>query len=330
MLEVELDIFSGMPNPKWLLSDREEKELLDRIIAEPTQISPAYTPDEQFSLGYRGLIVREIKTDESSWSKARLASASPLPNEFRVGSKPGAQAAAAWLLQTSEMDYKQSRVTDELREVAAGGVALVQSSGEAVDLATSTILEAADNREYSYFPTVTGEGAHTPGGGGIVTQGATWFACGANYFDANANFFNDPAHIGKNNCYCFASNHRADIRYALPGRRGGHPATSITCAGVIAGLYADGWKDGCQPNGLTIVLVIWPNQDYHFYRLVTAGPSWWWGHKPGGTPAKYTDDCGHSLYQVNGSGYAPNNCCRGNYTNFCGYFYQNNSTAFVA
>jgi len=330
MLEVELDIFSGMPNPKWLLSDREEKELLDRVIAEPTQISPAYTPDEQFSLGYRGLIVREIKTDESSWSKARLVSASPLPNEFRVGSKPGTQATATWLLQTSEMKYKQSRVTDELREVAAGGVALVESSGGAVDLANPTILDAADNVEYSYFPTVTGEGAHTPGGGGIVAEGATWFACGANYFTANANFFNDPAHIAKNNCYCFASNHRADSRYALPGRRGGQPAKSITCAGVIAGLYADGWKDGCQPNGLTIVLVIWPNNDYHFYRLVTGGPSWWWGHKPGGTPAKYTDDCGHSLYQVNGSGYAPNNCCRGNYTNFCGYFYQNNSTAFVA
>src|SRR3712207_7748093 len=39
-------------------------------------------------------------------------------------------------------------------------------------------------------------------------------------------------------------------------------------------------------------LPIWPNVDYHFYRLVTGGPYWWWGHKPGGTPAKYTDDCG--------------------------------------
>lgn len=330
MLQVELDIFSGMPNPKWLLSKKEEKELLDRIMAEPTQISPVSTLDEQFSLGYRGLIVREIKTDDSIWSKTLLESGSSLPHEFRVGSKPAGEAAAAWLLQTSEMEYKQSRVTDDLREVAAGGVALVQSSSEVVDLAAANILDAEVNLEYSYFPTVTGEGAHTPGGGGIVAEGATWWACGSNYFSANANVFNDPAHVTRNNCYCFASNHLADVRYALPGRRGGHPATSITCSGVIAGLYADGWKDGCQPNGLTIVLVIWPNRDYHFYRLVTGGPNWWWGHKPGGTPAKYTDDCGNALYQVNGRGYAPNNCCRGNYTNFCGYFYQNNSTAFVA
>jgi hypothetical protein len=104
----------------------------------------------------------------------------------------------------------------------------------------------------------------------------------------------------------------------------------ITCGGVIPGLRADGWQDGCQPNGLTIVMVMWPNVDYHFYRLVTGGPYWWWGHKPGGTPAKYTDDCGHAIYQYQGQGYAPNNICRGNYSDFCGYFYQNNSTAFVA
>ncbi len=330
MLEVELDIFSGMPNPKWLLSEKEEKELLDHIMAEPTQISPTHSLDEQFSLGYRGIIVREIKTDDSLWSKTLLESGSSLPNEFRVGSKPAAQAAAAWLLQTSQMKHKQSRVTDELLEVAASGVALVQSSREVVDPVSSTILGVENNLEYGYFPTVTGEGADIPGGGDLVAEGVTWWACGSNYFSANADFFNDPAHVTKNNCYCFASNHRADVRYALPGRRGGHPATSITCSGVIEGLYADGWKDGCQPNGLTIVLVIWPNYDYHFYRLVTGSPNWWWGHKPGGTPAKYTDDCGHAIYQVNGSGYAPNNCCRGNYTNFCGYFYQNNSTAFVA
>jgi hypothetical protein len=63
------------------------------------------------------------------------------------------------------------------------------------------------------------------------------------------------------------------VRYALPGRRGGHPATVITYGGVIPGLRADGWQDGCQSNGLTIVMVMWPKVDYHFYRLVTGrGP----------------------------------------------------------
>jgi hypothetical protein len=328
MFEVELDIFSGMPNPVWILSEKEERELIERIAADSRQISPVNSIDEQFSLGYRGLIVREIKTNGGTVPEARTAAGLSLPTEFRIGSKPGRDMATAeWLLRTSEKPYKNSGVTDELRAVAAGGVALVQSARDAVDPATFSVESIPGSR----FPTLTGEDAHTPGGGdGITAEGVTWWACASNYFNANAAFFNDPAHVARNNCYCFASNHRADIRYARPGTRAGHPANPITCAGVTAGLYADGWRDGCQPNGLTIVLVIWPGVDYHFYRLVTGQPNWWWGHKPGGTPAKYTDDCGHPIYQENGRGYAPNNICRGKYTDFCGYFYQNNATAFVA
>lgn len=327
MLEVELDVFSGMPNPAWILSEREERELLDRLSAEPGQISPIDTAEEQFSLGYRGLIVREIKSDKGAWSAARIGQNVQLPSEFRLGSRPARESAAPWLLGTSEKAHKRSGVTDVLREIAAEGVALVETPGEVSDPSAFALPEVEESR----FPTMTGEDAHAPeASGGITTEGVTWWACPSNFFSPNIAFFNDPAHVGRNNCYCFASNHRADVRFALPGKRGGHPATSLTCAAVTAGLYADGWKDGCQTNGLTIVMVIWPGNDYHFYRLVTGGPYWWWGHKPGGTPAKYTDDCGHAIYQHNGQGYAPNNICRGHYTDFCGYFYQNNATAFVA
>ena len=49
-------------------------------------------------------------------------------------------------------------------------------------------------------------------------------------------------------------------------------------------------------------------------------------HKPGGTPARWTDESGRPLFQ----GLAPDNCDRGPYVHFCGYFYQNNYTAHVA
>lgn len=81
MLEVELDIFSGMPNPTWLLSDAQERELVERASAYPDQLSPEATDDEQFSLGYRGLLVRMVKSSDDAWSRARL------PLSFRVGSK---------------------------------------------------------------------------------------------------------------------------------------------------------------------------------------------------------------------------------------------------
>jgi hypothetical protein len=340
MLEVELDVYSGMPNPRWILSSNDENELLDRLVADPAQISPVASADEQFSLGYRGLIVREVKPDGGPWSASRASQSVAFPSEFRVGSKEATTApTAGWLLDTATTARRNVRITDEVREVVSDGVSLVLAERDAPDPSDPSSLAlsegVAEPGESAMYPTSDGEGAHQPAGSDAIQAGPdplgpTWWACASDYFSANASFFNRPENVTRNNCYCFASNHLAGVRYALPGRRGGRPASSITCGGVTDGLRADGWKDGCQTNGLTLVLVIWPRNDYHFYRLVTSGPSWWWGHKPGGTPAKYTDDCGHGIYQYNGGGYAPNNCCRGRYTDFCGYFYQNNSTAFVA
>lgn len=319
MLEIELDIFSGMPNPTWILSERQEGELYELLSAEPKQISSATRISKRLGLGYRGLIVRRIKTDDGKWEKAMSARRVPFPDDFRLGIKAAKkESAAAWLVKTAER--QGAHLVDEVQDVVSQGVTLIPRSRGPVDPAASIDSKRIREADVAVDVPIKPE----------TKIHETWWACRSNYFCPNASWFNHPSHVTRNNCYCFASNHRPDIRYAKPGRRGGHPATSITCSGVIDGLRADGWKDGCQPNNLTIVLVIWPNFDYHFYRLVTGGPYWWWGHKPGGTPARYTDDCGHAIFQYNGRGYAPNNICRGNYTNFCGYFYQNNCTAYVA
>jgi hypothetical protein len=65
---------------------------------------------------------------------------------------------------------------------------------------------------------------------------------------------------------------------------------------------------------------------HHFYRLVTGAPGG--GDKPRRYANRNTDVAGNitsSRTKV-----SANNICRGPYTDFCGYFYQNNSTAFVA
>ncbi len=319
MLEVELDIFSGMPNPTWLLSESQESTLLELLLSEPKQISPARTRSQRLSLGYRGAIVRRIKMDEGAWEQAMSRARKPFPDEFRLGLRPTKRdSAAGWLLTTA--DAQGARIDDAVMEVAYRGVELVPPARGPRDPSAKIDRRRVEAAE---VPADTPYDVE-------AEEHETWWACPSNYFWPNAYFFNDSYHVTRNNCYCFASNHRADVRYALPGRRGGRPARAISCGGVVDGLRADGWRDGCEPSGLTIVLVIWPNVDYHFYRLVIGGPYWWWGHKPGGTPAKYTDDCGHPIYQFQGRGYAPNNICRGSYSDFCGYFYQNNWTAFVA
>ena len=62
----------------------------------------------------------------------------------------------------------------------------------------------------------------------------------------------------------------------------------------------------------TPALVVWPGYDFHWYRLHTNG---FWGHKPGHTAARNTDNQG----RVIGGALNPQNCNRGPYTAFCGY-----------
>jgi hypothetical protein len=321
MLEVEIDVFSGMPNPTFRLSKREERELGDRILADPEQMSPVMEGMENVGLGYRGVIVRQIKTDTGAWSTVKRpkdvrmpGEVAPrpdaLPAEFRLGIRPvrvAAEVAAEWLLKVSER--RLVALSDDVREVLQGGVHLLPASHE------------AEERPDGDF--IVDELAQ------VIPRGAAWWACfDRPYYSANAQYFNTPEAVGRNNCYCFASNHLANVRYALPGRRGGRPSVPPPpqCGNVIDGLRADGWVDGCQTNTITIALVIWPGEDYHFYRVVTGGPDWWWGHKPGGTPARYTDESNQPLKQP----LRPDNCDRGWYEHFCGFFYQNNDTAYVA
>ena len=325
MLEVEVDVFSGMPNPTFHLSEGEEQELVDRIVAEPGQLSPVTESMENFGLGYRGVIVRLVKPDGGAWSTTdapaslsavdeTTARPGGLPAQGRLGIRAttadsAAESAADWLL--SLIERKRVAIGDTVWDALRAGPQMLPTT-ETVEQPPEGEFEVTDDSD-----------------AGMTPRGATWWACSSAYYSANASYFNAPEHVTKNNCYCFASNHMPDIRYALPGRRGGRPATSITCGGVIDGLRADGWVDGCQVNTLTIALVIWPDPvwpDFHFYRVVTGGPEWWWGHKPGGTPARYTDDSGQALKQP----LAPINADRGPYSHFCGYFYQNNDTAFVA
>lgn len=52
--EVELDIFSGRPNPTWSLTDSQTASLLEMVDGLPRTESDAHSG----KLGYRGMIVR--------------------------------------------------------------------------------------------------------------------------------------------------------------------------------------------------------------------------------------------------------------------------------
>jgi hypothetical protein len=148
-------------------------------------------------------------------------------------------------------------------------------------------------------------------------QAAPAITCHIEVAPFNPAFWNNSSVIGRNNCYNYASNRRTDT-FAQPGRGAGQMYTALTCPEVSRAALADGchrrydcFPDTEKPRWL-MALVVAPGQDYHWYRLSKEG---FWGHKPGGTAARNTDNNGHVITN-------PETCARFPYTDFCGYFYS--------
>lgn len=125
---------------------------------------------------------------------------------------------------------------------------------------------------------------------------------------------NNPYIMANNNCYNYA-NDKITNSFAQPGRGSGQMYTTFSCDNVGAASQRDGQILIPNPNvtpaaGQIICLVIWPGNDFHWYRRDSNGL---WSHKPGSTPAKNTDNSGNLIQ-------SPATCNRGPYVNLCSYF----------
>jgi hypothetical protein len=121
----------------------------------------------------------------------------------------------------------------------------------------------------------------------------------------------------RNNCYNYACN-IANNTFAQPGSASGNPYTALNCPSVGAGVQSDGlifssdFLFGCLGINFSnrVALVIWPGEDFHFYRQDRSGM---WSHKPGSTEATNRDNSGNLMAD-------PQTANRGPYTVFCGYY----------
>ncbi len=289
MLKVTLDIRSGLPNPTWYLSPSEERELLDRVMANPRLMKPVNLGLTH--LGYRGMIVSLEKEDEGAWSKMRnhtLAKnpQAALPSVFRVfgDSSNSMDNVERWFVDTS--DNPNSEVDDFMRNFLAGGFT-IPTGQDIEDIVAKQPTEVTN---------------------GLITPEGYPLPCTSNHITGTDFSFWNSAYVGDNNCYNFAANHRTNT-YAQPGRRAGvdHGLTGINPINTtqfINALKADGWKDYCDPTNNLFALLVFmpydngtnPTNDFHWYRQVQASPVSLWGHKPGGTYALMTDSSG---YQIN-------------------------------
>jgi len=126
---------------------------------------------------------------------------------------------------------------------------------------------------------------------------------------------NDPNIRTRNNCYNYA-NDKITNTFAQPGRGSGQMYTAMDCGNVGSASQRDGQVPVGPPattpaQGHYVALVIWPGNDFHWYRQDNNTR---WSHKPGQTPARNTDNSGALISD-------PRNCNRGPYSNFCGFYH---------
>jgi hypothetical protein len=135
--------------------------------------------------------------------------------------------------------------------------------------------------------------------------------------------WNTPEIQPNNNCYAYATNDPTNT-FPQPGLGSGKIYEEITAEAVSAAAVRDGLKRLSSWNerpakGWRVVLVIWPGEDYHWYREdfnVDAGDKKvFCSHKPGSTEVRNIDDSGKLITDPSDKA-----CDHGPYTIVAGVF----------
>jgi hypothetical protein len=276
-LTITLNIFSGRPDPVWTVPDEAAVEFTERIstIATASTMKP---PGVLGGLGYRGFSVRRDEEAEAMYVHAGIVDAGPASPTLVAGDRE----IEKWLLSTAG------------DQVPADIKAYVEES-----LGTEVTYEALTVAPFS--------------AGACPACVAT----DAPIYNPGAWSFPPPVQLN-NNCYAYANNQITNT-FPQPGRGTGHMYTLLGCTGAGA-VEPAAVFDGLVPSpnfgvalapgsGWYVALVIWPGNDYHWYRQDKAGC---WSHKPGRTPVRNVDNSGRAISD-------PRTADRGNYTVFCSY-----------
>lgn len=273
---VVADLYSGRPNPSFQLTPSQEEKLRERLSGTKEHIERR--PSGVFGgLGYRGFKL----------SRPPDHPAGPLHLHLHEGIADQGAFGANFVDDT--------RIEHWLAEIAARH--LSESASHHIHHALSLAPE---------IPHFNLKGHPRVGCPAVHAADAPPYAPGA---------WNIPAVQPYNNCYNYANNQQTNT-FAQPGRGSGHPFLSLDCGGVEAAAIFDGlvasvgFQNPLGPGqGWYVALVIWPGNDYHWYRQDSSGC---WSHKPGQTAVRDTDNAGHQIAD-------PQTCDRGPYVDFCTY-----------
>ncbi|HEV7526483.1 MAG TPA: hypothetical protein VGP92_16060 [Acidimicrobiia bacterium] len=301
MLRVEVDMFSGRPNPTWILTDATQTEEILGAVRESR--GALAKPRTGFGgLGYREVLVSALGDDQ----RAR-----GVPREFAIGSTAAEDVRLSVDLARRVIETMPLR--SDVRLVEHATTPLTARLRE-------TILEELERflRDLpKWWPPPP---PPPPNPLRTTVHDVRCENCAYEVSQFNPAFWNTASVQPHNNCYNYARNWRTNT-FAQPGRAHGAQTGTMSCNAVTTAAMADGLVKRCTclpdseyPRRL-MALVIWPNVDYHWYREQRGN---FWGHKPGSTAARSYDNNGALV--VN-----PETAARGGYINFCGYFYAGRS-----
>ena len=112
-VEVELDIFSGMPNPAYALTDAEAETFLHRLAAAP----PGPPTELSGNLGYRGFIVQVIEGADSQVIHIQNGAIHVSNGTAKTYARDGNRELERWLLDTAKPHLKNEVLQAVQREI---------------------------------------------------------------------------------------------------------------------------------------------------------------------------------------------------------------------
>jgi hypothetical protein len=106
--EVELDIFSGMPNPTWVLTPAEAERLALGLAALPRISACELSP----RLGYRGLVVNVTHGNETRLVRVQSGCVQIAEGDTTIHARDERRELERWLIETG-----RPRLTENVIDV---------------------------------------------------------------------------------------------------------------------------------------------------------------------------------------------------------------------
>jgi hypothetical protein len=111
--EVELDIFSGMPNPTWVLATAQAETLARRVAELPRTAASELSG----KLGYRGLVVKITRGTKTRLVRVQSGSVHIVEGDTTIQARDEGRALERWLIGTGRPHIREDIIKIVERDV---------------------------------------------------------------------------------------------------------------------------------------------------------------------------------------------------------------------